>query len=119
MRSPASGHQTPPLTICVDRCEQERDLSWAVNATAPATLAKLCAEKNIQLVHYGTDYVFDGKKITLSGIRRAQPVEPLRRGQAGGEQAVLAASPHHLILRTSWVFRWHPNQTKTADPHHF
>src|SRR6478735_6281248 len=46
----------------VEKCEQERDLSWAVNATAPETLGKLCAERNIRLVHFSTDYVFDGAK---------------------------------------------------------
>jgi dTDP-4-dehydrorhamnose reductase len=46
----------------VERCEQERELSWAINATGPEALAKLCAEKNIRLIHYGTDYVFDGAK---------------------------------------------------------
>src|SRR5690349_15454891 len=45
----------------VDRCQEERDLSWAVNATAPGTLGRLCAERKIRLIHYGTDYVFDGK----------------------------------------------------------
>ena len=46
----------------VDRCEIERELSWAVNATAPQQLAELCANTGIRLVHYGTDYVFDGAK---------------------------------------------------------
>ena len=46
----------------VDRCEVERDLSWAVNAIGPRQLAELCARNGIRLVHYGTDYVFDGEK---------------------------------------------------------
>ena len=98
----------------VDRCEIERELSWVVNATAPAILAKLCAEKNIRLVHYGTDYVFDGAK--KSPYRESDPASPLNHYAAGkftGEQAVLRASPLHLVLRTSWVFGWHPTQTKT------
>jgi len=98
----------------VDRCEIERELSWAVNATAPAKLAKLCAEKNVRLVHYGTDYVFDGAK--KSPYLESDPANPLNHYAAGkfaGEQAVLRASPKHLVLRTSWVFGWHPTQTKT------
>jgi dTDP-4-dehydrorhamnose reductase len=98
----------------VDRCEIEREHSWAVNATAPAILAKLCAEKNIRLVHYGTDYVFDGAK--KSPYLESDPASPLNHYAAGkftGEQAVLRASPLHLVLRTSWVFGWHPTQTKT------
>jgi dTDP-4-dehydrorhamnose reductase len=98
----------------VDRCETERELSWAVNATGPESLARLCAEKNIRVIHYGTDYVFDGKK--KSPYTETDPPNPLNHYAAGklaGEQAVLRASPKHLVMRTSWVFGWHPTQTKT------
>ncbi|HUA69065.1 MAG TPA: dTDP-4-dehydrorhamnose reductase [Candidatus Saccharimonadales bacterium] len=98
----------------VDRCEIERDLSWLVNATAPETLAKLCAEKNIRLVHYSTDYVFDGKKkLPYAETDTANPLNHYAAGKFAGEQAVLRASPKNLVLRTSWVFDWHPTQTKT------
>src|SRR5687768_11593049 len=46
----------------VDRCEVEREVSWEINATGPEKLADLCAEVGCKLVHYGTDYVFDGSK---------------------------------------------------------
>ena len=98
----------------VDRCETERELSWAINAIAPQRLAQLCADKNICLVHYGTDYVFDGGQKTP--YREADPPQPLNHygaGKLAGEQAVLHASSAHLVLRTSWVFDWHPTQTKT------
>jgi dTDP-4-dehydrorhamnose reductase len=98
----------------VDRCETERDLSWAVNATGPRLLAELCANAGIPLVHYGTDYVFDGEK--KSPYLETDPPNPLNHYAAGklaGEQAVLRASPKHLVLRTSWIFGWHPTQTKT------
>ncbi len=98
----------------VDRCEIERELSWSVNATGPEMLAKLCAEKNIQLVHYGTDYVFDGKKrLPLVESDLANPLNHYGAGKFAGEQTVLHASPRNLVLRTSWVFGWHPIQTKT------
>jgi dTDP-4-dehydrorhamnose reductase len=98
----------------VDRCEIERDLSWAVNATAPGKLAELCAERNIRLVHYSTDYVFDGaKKAPYVESDPTNPVNHYAAGKLAGEQAVLRASPTHLVLRTSWVFDWHPTQTKT------
>lgn len=98
----------------VDRCETERELSWAVNATAPKKLAELCAEKNIRLVHYGTDYVFDGaKKSPYLETDEANPLNHYADGKFAGEQAVLHASPAHLVLRTSWVFDWHPTQAKT------
>lgn len=98
----------------VERCEQERELSWAVNATGPEMLAKMCAEKNIRLVHYGTDYVFDGEK--GSAYVEADVPNPLNHygaGKLAGEQAVLAASPKHVVMRTSWVFGSHPTQTKS------
>jgi dTDP-4-dehydrorhamnose reductase len=98
----------------VDRCEIERDLSWAVNATGPQRLAELCAQTGIRLVHYGTDYVFDGEQ--KSPYLETDPPNPLNHYAAGklaGEQAVLRASPNHLVLRTSWVFGEHPTQTKT------
>lgn len=98
----------------VDRCEIERELSWSVNAAAPETLAKLCAGKNIRLVHYGTDYVFDGKKkLPYTEADAANPLNHYAAGKLCGEQAVLRASPDNLVLRTSWVFDWHPTQTKT------
>jgi dTDP-4-dehydrorhamnose reductase len=98
----------------VDRCEIERDLSWAVNATAPETLAHLCAEQNIRLVHYSTDYVFDGaKKLPYTETDATNPLNHYAAGKFAGEQAVLRASHAHLVLRTSWVFDWHPTQTKT------
>lgn len=98
----------------VDRCEIERELSWSVNATAPQTLAELCAERNIQLVHYGTDYVFDGvKKSPYSELDATNPLNHYAAGKFAGEQAVLRTSHQHLVLRTSWVFDWHPTQAKT------
>ena len=98
----------------VDRCEIERDLSWTVNATAPQQLARLCADLGIRLVHYGTDYVFDGKKKSpYVETDAANPLNHYAAGKFSGEQAVLQASPKHLVLRTSWVFGSHPTQTKS------
>jgi dTDP-4-dehydrorhamnose reductase len=98
----------------VDRCEQERDLSWAVNATGPRTLAGLCAARGCRLVHYSSDYVFAGEKSTP--YVETDPPGPLNHygaGKLAGEQAVLAASPRNLVLRTSWLFGPHPTQTKS------
>jgi len=98
----------------VDHCEIERELSWAVNATAPRQLAELCAGKKIRLIHYGTDYIFDGaKKSPYAETDAANPLNHYAAGKFAGEQAVLCASPKNLVLRTSWVFGWHPTQTKT------
>jgi len=98
----------------VEKCEQERDLSWAVNVTGPETLAKLCAEKNIRLIHYGTDYVFDGEKnAPYEETDNTNPLNHYGAGKLAGEKAVLAASPKHVVMRTSWVFGSHPTQTKS------
>jgi dTDP-4-dehydrorhamnose reductase len=98
----------------VDRCEIERELSWAVNATAPEILANLCAEKKIRLVHFGTDYVFDGvKRSNYVENDLPNPLNHYGAGKLAGEQAVLRASEKNLVLRTSWVFGGHPTQTKT------
>ncbi len=98
----------------VDRCEVERDFSWAVNAQAPAELARLCALRQIRLVHYGTDYVFDGsKKAPYLETDAPAPLNHYAEGKLAGERAVLKADPAHLVLRTSWIFDWHPTQSKT------
>ena len=98
----------------VDRCEIERDLSWAVNAAGPELLAGRCARDNIRLVHYGTDYVFDGaKQSPYSELDTPNPLNHYAAGKLAGEQAVLRTSPKNLVLRTSWVFGWHPTQAKT------
>jgi dTDP-4-dehydrorhamnose reductase len=98
----------------VDHCEIEREWSWSVNAVAPQQLAELCAGKKIQLIHYGTDYVFDGaKKSPYLETDAANPLNHYAAGKFAGEQAVLQTSPRNLVLRTSWVFGWHPQQTKT------
>jgi dTDP-4-dehydrorhamnose reductase len=98
----------------VDRCEVERDLSWAVNGAGPQKLAELCTSAGSRLVHFGTDYVFDGaKKSPYTEEDLPNPVNHYAFGKLFGERAVLAASPLHLVLRTSWVFGSHPTQAKT------
>jgi dTDP-4-dehydrorhamnose reductase len=98
----------------VDRSEIERDLSWAVNATTPENLARICARLGCPLVHYSSDYVFDGAK--HSPYVETDPPNPLNHYGAGkryGEAAVLDKSDKNLVLRTSWLFGLHPTQTKS------
>lgn len=99
----------------VERCAQERDLSWEINALGPGMLAKLCTAKGIRLIHYSTDYVFDGpeKSSAYAEADAPNPVNHYGAGKLGGEMAVLAASPEHVVMRTSWVFGSHPTQTKS------
>ncbi|WP_064747107.1 dTDP-4-dehydrorhamnose reductase [Lysobacter antibioticus] len=89
----------------VDRAESERELAFAVNAQAPARLAQLCAADGIGLIHYSTDYVFDG-----SGSRpylETDPTGPISvygESKLAGEEAIRASGAEHLILRTAWVY---------------
>jgi dTDP-4-dehydrorhamnose reductase len=98
----------------VDHCEVERDLSWRINAATPGELAGLCAARSCRLIHFSTDYVFDGeKRHPYAETEAANPLNHYGAGKLAGEQAVLSADSRHLVLRTSWLFGEHPTQTKT------
>jgi dTDP-4-dehydrorhamnose reductase len=89
----------------VDKAESEPELARAINATAVGVLAAECARRNICLVHYSTDYVFDGGGSTPR--REDAPTAPLSvygRTKLEGEELIRASGCHHLILRTSWVY---------------
>jgi dTDP-4-dehydrorhamnose reductase len=89
----------------VDKAESEVDLAHTLNARAPAALAQAAAEIGAWLVHYSTDYVFDG-----GGTRAWQeqdatgPLGVYGQTKLEGEQAIAASGCKHLIFRTSWVY---------------
>jgi dTDP-4-dehydrorhamnose reductase len=92
----------------VDRAETERDLAFAANAEAPATLARACAQTGAALIHVSTDYVFNGQ--SERPWREADATDPINAygaSKLAGERAIQAALPRHLILRTAWVFGAH------------
>lgn len=98
----------------VDRCETEREISWAVNAEGPRALAQLCTCFGAKLVHYGTDYVFDGARcVPYMETDSPHPLNHYAAGKLAGERAVLADNPRHLVLRTSWLFGHNPSQPKS------
>jgi dTDP-4-dehydrorhamnose reductase len=98
----------------VEKCETERELSWTINATGPGELAQLCAARGLRLIHYGTDYVFNGAmRAPYVETDAPHPLNHYGAGKRAGECAVLAASPRHAVLRTSWVFGPHPTQAKS------
>ncbi|MFM2087166.1 MAG: hypothetical protein RLZZ237_2035 [Pseudomonadota bacterium] len=89
----------------VDRAESDVESCRTVNALAPGVLARVAASSGALLVHYSTDYVFDG-----SGERpwtESDPTGPLSvygKTKLEGEQAIVASACRHLIFRTSWVY---------------
>lgn len=88
----------------VDRAEAEPALARALNATAPGVLAREAAALGALMVHYSTDYVFDGSGTAPRD--ESVPTGPLNvygRTKLEGEQLVMASGCRHLILRTSWV----------------
>jgi dTDP-4-dehydrorhamnose reductase len=89
----------------VDRAESEQERAFAVNAVAPGILASEARRAGALLVHYSTDYVFDGEKAGPYLERDAtNPLNVYGRSKLAGERAVLASGCRHLILRTSWVY---------------
>jgi dTDP-4-dehydrorhamnose reductase len=89
----------------VDGAETERDAADRANHTGPALLAAACRAAGTQLIHISTDYVFDGLK--GAPYTEADPTCPTGvygATKRAGEQAVLAAFPEAVILRTSWVY---------------
>ena len=89
----------------VDKAESEPDLALAINATAPGVLAREAAACGAWLMHYSTDYVFDGSG--TQAWREDSPTCPLNvygRTKLEGEESIRASGCKHIILRTSWVY---------------
>jgi dTDP-4-dehydrorhamnose reductase len=89
----------------VDKAESEPDLARCLNATAPAALAQAAAAIGAWLVHYSTDYVFNGQGV--QPWREGDATDPLSvygQTKLEGEQAIAASGCKHLIFRTSWVY---------------
>ncbi len=92
----------------VDRAETESELAFRINAEAPARLADVCAMAGICLLHYSTDYVFDGgSSHPYREIDATAPTGVYGASKLAGEQAIAAAGGSHLILRTAWVYALH------------
>jgi len=89
----------------VDKAETDAAMAHNVNAVSPGVLAEEAAAANAWLVHYSTDYVFDGtKEGAWVETDAVNPLSVYGRTKYDGEQRIAASGAHHLILRTSWVF---------------
>lgn len=95
----------PAAYTAVDRAEEEAALAFRVNAEAPGALARWAAGRGVPLIHFSTDYVFDGAG--SRPWREGDPTGPLSvygASKLAGEDAVRAAGGAHLVIRTSWVY---------------
>lgn len=91
----------PAAYTAVDRAESEPERAWTVNADVPSELAAC----GVPMVHFSTDYVFDGKKdAPYTEDDAPRPLGVYGASKLAGEKAVQAAGVPHLILRTSWVY---------------
>jgi len=92
----------------VDQAESEPELAFAINAVAPGVLAEEAAALGAPLIHYSTDYVYDGSK--SAPYIESDPTNPLGvygQSKLAGERALQAVGGEYLILRTSWVYSLH------------
>lgn len=107
-------HLRPDLIInaaahtAVDQAESEPQSAFAINALAPGVFAEEASRLNIPLIHYSTDYVFDGSKDSpYTEDDTPNPLGVYGASKLAGEQAISAVNGQHLILRTSWVYSRH------------
>ncbi|MFS8047442.1 dTDP-4-dehydrorhamnose reductase [Rhizobium sp. BR 314] len=105
----------PAAYTAVDRAESDVELAMAVNAIAPGILARWAADNGALLVHYSTDYVFDGTKNApyVEGDE-ANPQSVYGESKWRGEEAVRTSGVCHVILRTGWVYGHHGSNFLTT-----
>ena len=95
----------PAAYTAVDKAESDEQTAYTVNAGAPAAMAKWVNDHEALLVHYSTDYVFDGEKPTAYLEEdKVSPQSVYGASKQQGEAAIAAATARYIILRTSWVF---------------
>jgi dTDP-4-dehydrorhamnose reductase len=95
----------PAAYTAVDQAEHDQDLAFRINAEAPGAIARWAARNGAPLLHFSTDYVFDGSG--EAPWRENSPPNPLSTygaSKLAGEQAIIDAGGSHLIVRTSWVY---------------
>ena len=89
----------------VDLCETQPDHAFLINAQAPLVVAEICDQKNARLIHFSTDYVFNGaKREPYTEEDQASPISVYGESKLAGENNVLAAKSQNLVVRVSWVF---------------
>jgi dTDP-4-dehydrorhamnose reductase len=106
--------QEKPFTVInaaaytdVDGCEDNGDYANAVNGLAPGYLATACSKTGAILVHYSTDYIFDGMRMDYREDDRPNPLSAYGRSKLMGEQSIQKNMKNFRIIRTSWLFGSH------------
>jgi dTDP-4-dehydrorhamnose reductase len=95
----------PAAYTAVDLAEDERDLSFRVNADAPAAMAAWASQHDVPFIHFSTDYVFDGSgEVPWRESDQPAPLSVYGASKLAGEKAVINSGARHLIIRTSWVY---------------
>ncbi|BAZ47839.1 dTDP-4-dehydrorhamnose reductase [Nostoc sp. NIES-4103] len=95
----------PAAYTAVDKAESEPELAMAINGIAPGVIAESAKKVGVALIHYSTDYVFDGTKTTpYTESDKPNPQNIYGKTKLVGEQAIASSGVPHLILRTSWVY---------------
>ena len=92
----------------VDQAENDKQIAWMLNATAPGLLAQVCQQQGCRLIQISTDFVFDGEQSTpYLPDARCAPLGEYGKSKYAGEQAVQEYLPSALIIRTSWLYSAH------------
>ncbi len=102
----------------VDKAEEEPDKARLINAKTPGEMARWCKKNNAVIIHYSTDYVFDGTKGSpYTEEDKPNPLNIYGETKLAGEIAIQQSDPIHMILRTAWVYSMRGNNfvTKVLD----
>ena len=96
----------------VDKAEDEKELADLINHKAVEIIAKFCQKNNITLIHYSTDYVFDGsgsEPFYKDNTKNLNPINHYGKTKLDGEKAIIKSGCKYYIFRTSWVYSKNPN----------
>ena len=89
----------------VDGCETAKDECFAVNAEAVKHIADACRDKNIRIIHFSTDYVFDGKaKQPYKEDHQCNPINTYGASKMAGERYLQSLSDNYILIRTAWLY---------------